>query len=422
MIFVFSVVGVSHYIKEQEPEDFYRNIIGKKVALRFEKENLYDPNAVKVLSPDGFMIGHVRAFDVSRGIYSILQYNNRVQYAKVLRRSNEYPKNLVAETECACQPYPLDDYEELHKAWKYSCLELQMPEEWVSLIDVTDLLLDSLDDNEASPEEVERLLGRFRALAHYGFSKDFYKSRALIGEKLKNHPNEDIRKYEHVLVEMSSAIHDNSLHNEALADTLKSLKSQISNTYNMDVLNYKLDKVIRELSDFPHDLYKSRSKTDVFATRLYYEQMPREVLIKFLSGIALAGYLGKLESKGKQKKKSTKTNGKKGGKRGRPLSAALPPFPIYNMIVGDESERNYWKPILIEMMQGKKTADAADVMFAAYEAGVIHTYSYKIVNESFGVGGRDGYEDEIRRLKKGVESKIVDTYITIFEQRKKERL
>lgn len=420
MKFRFSIVGIPHYIKEQELEKFYNDIIGKEVSLFFDKENLYDSNAIKVLDASGYKIGYVNAKEVREKIYSLVHQNHKVQYAKVICRSPEYSSSLIAEMESSFVPNSLEDMEREQLAWTYSHLVLPTPEKWTSLIDVMTLLLDKLDNEAVTTEEVQGLLERYQALAHYGFSKEFYESRTALAKKLKAHPNPEVAQLERVMVEMSPKIHNPALHNAALNEIHKSLKSQITNTYREEIATYKLKDVVGELETFPHDLYKYRGKADVFATRVFYERMPSEVLLKFLSGVALAGVLGKGGNPSKSKKKSAKSLSKKVGKRGRPLKGDMGDFPIYNFIIGDKRERDFWKTILIDMMAGKKSKYAAEVMYAAHEAGVLDDYPYAEVDASFGIGSRNGYQSEIRRLKAGGSSTAVNAYIEFLEQRKKD--
>lgn len=422
MKFRFSIVGIPHYIKEQELEKFYNDIIGKEVSLFFDKENLYDPNAIKVLDASGFKIGYVNAKEVRQKIYSLVHQNHKVQYAKVICRSTEYSSSLIAEMESSFIPNSLDDMEREQLAWTYSHLVLPTPEKWTSLIDVMMLLLDKLGKEAVTTEEVQGLLERYQALAHYGFSKEFYESRTALAKKLKAHPNPEVAQLERVMVEMSPKIHNPAMHNAALEEIHKNLKSQITNAFKEEIANYKLKEVVGELESFPHELYKYRGKADVFATRVFYEHMPREVLLKFLSGVALAGVLGKGTNPGKSKKKATNNQNKKTKERGRPPKESMGEFPIYNFIIGDNREREYWKPILIETMQGKKSKYAAEVMYAAHEAGVLDDFPYAEVNASFGIGSRDGYQKEIRRLEGGRISTATNSYIDFFLQRKKERV
>lgn len=149
--------------------------------------------------------------------------------------------------------------------------------------------------------------------------------------------------------------------------------------------------------------------------------MPREVLLRFLSGIALCGYLGEKENKNKPKTKNKTGDSKKKKRRGRPPKGELPPCPIYYRIIGDKRERDYWMPILKEMMEGKKTKFAADIIYAAYMEGVLDSHPYLEVNASFDVGCRDGYENEIRFLEDGGESIAVNTYREFFRMRREER-
>lgn len=419
MKYEFSIVGIPHYVEKDELENFYRNIIGKKVALRFDTVNLYDQYAIKVLTGDGLHIGYVRSFDVNQKVYSILQSTDRVQYAKVIRRSAEFPKSLIAEIETAHHPSSIEENEIAQREWKCSCMVLQMPKQWIALSDVMDLLLDKLDDAEASPDEVLRLLQRYGGLSQYGFSKEFYQSRTLLFDKLKAHPNPEVTKYLDLMVENSMSIHNSSLRNAAFTEIHKSLKGQITELHKDELQNFSLKRLESELAKFPHKLYQFRGKSEIFATRLYYEHMPCDILMRFLSAMAMAGVLGKGENPGKNRNSFKNKAGKK-SKIGRPLKGKMGKFPIEDMMIGDTQEKNYWKPILQEMMKGKKTRHAAEVMYAAYLEGIIDSCPYAEVNASFDIGCRRSYEDEIRRLKNGGESKAVNSYREIFKKRREE--
>lgn len=378
----FSIVGLVNYIDNEKLSDFYTSAPGKDVIIKLEPGNVYDPSAIVTLL-DGDTIGHVRKADImGKGLFSLLKNEKRHSYnAKILHKTDGYD-SLVACMEYDGELAPESDMQEAHRNWKYSGIVLPPVEEWKELENVMDSIMTLLEHKKATMENLRPLMERFLLLVPYGFSKEFYDDRKKLYEMLKMHDDERLHAYAADLEKASAEIHDHAIRGKAYGHIIKQLKKSIAKEHTNEALNYALDDLIREMMAFPSaDLYESRKKIEFFPSRLYYELMPREVLLKFLSGIALCGFLGEVANKGKVKVKK---------KSGRPRKQKEKD-PLRKRIVGESEHREFWMTHIRENLDGKDNARAGYVMRAYVDCSVLDSAPYAEVKATFGNIGTEEY-------------------------------
>lgn len=380
MTIEFSIVGLSSYIYREKLNDFYGSAPGKDVIIKLEPGNVFDPRAVVTLL-DGRTIGHVRKADINDyGLFTFLMKEKRQTYAaKILRKSENYD-SLVARLECDHTFCPEVDLQKLHNGWHYSGLVLELIPEWKELENVMDSVMTLLEHKTASVENLQPLMERYLELVRYGFSKEFFEDRKKLYLTLKSHEDEGVRSFAKALENVSAEVHDNNVHSRAYSHIIKQMKKQIAKEHATEALNYALLDLNAELTRFPSKLYEQRKKAQYFATRLYYEQIPREVLLKFMSGIALCGYLGEIEKKGIAKPKK---------KRGAPKKTKDKYDLRKRVVVG--KHRDYWVKHIRENLEGKDNARAGYVMRAYVVCSVLDSAPYAEVKSTFGNIGTEEY-------------------------------
>lgn len=379
MTIEISIVGIKNYIT-QKLEDFYSSAPGKDVIIKLEPGNVYDPKAVVTLL-DGKPIGYVRKSDVvSYGLFTLLMGEKRNCYtAKILHKSEGFD-SLVARLSCDKQLIAEKNMQELHRRWKYSALVLSPVKMWVELEDVMDSIMTLLESGTANVTNLQSLMERYFELVRYGFSKEFKDDRLRLYDMLKKHHDEGVRNFAKLLEEISKEIHMPEVRSKAYSKIIKEMKKQIAREYADDALQQVVSNITREMESFPSNLYEKRRRMQAFPCCVYYEQMPREVLLKFMSGMALVGYLGELEKKGFEKPKK---------KPGRPRKKAEE-NSLQKRIVG-ASHRDYWMDHIRRNLQGKDNMRAGYVMCAYVYCGVLDSAPYGEVKSSFGNIGTEEY-------------------------------
>lgn len=375
-----SIVGLVNYINKEKLEDFYSSAPGKDVIIKLEPGNVYDPRAVVTLL-DGKTIGHVRKADVSdKGLFTLLTKESRHTYnAKILHKTDGYD-SLVARLEYDGQLTPEVDLQKAHKNWKYSGIVLPPIAEWKELEDVMDSIMTLLEHKTATTKNLQPLIEKYLMLVRYGFSKDFFEDRKKLYLILKDYEDEGVRSFAEALENASAEVHDSNAHSKAYSHIIKQMKKQIARDHADEALNYALLELNAEMSRFPSNLYDQRKRAQFFPTRLYYEQIPREVLLKFLSGIALCGYLGEIEKKGIAKPKK---------KKGAPKKTKDKYDLRKRVVVG--RHRDYWMKHIRENLDGKDNARAGYVMRAYVECSVLDSAPYKDVKTTLGNIGTEEY-------------------------------
>lgn len=404
MTIEFSIVGLVNYIDKDKLNDFYGSAPGKDVIIKLEPGNVYDPRAVVTLL-NGKVIGHVRKADVSdKGLFTLLTKESRHTYnAKILHKADGY-ESLVAQLEYDGQLTPEVDLQEAHKNWKYTGIVLPPVPEWSELEDVMDSIMTLLERKTATADNLQPLMEKFFRLVRYGFSKEFFDDRKKLYTMLKKHDDERLRSYAVELEKASAEIHDHAIHAKAFGEIAKQMKKKIAKDYASDALNYVLSELNREMATFPSsDLYEARKKIKYFPSRLYYEQMPREVLLMFVSGLALCGYLGEIANKGKAKVKK---------KPGRSKKEKVKD-PLRKRIVGSANHRDYWMNHIKEHLDGKDNARAGYVMRAYVDSSVLDSAPYGEVKATF---GNIGTEELYNKGFKNVETKYEGQFNFLCEQ------
>lgn len=389
---IFSIVGIANYLSDEEINRITDSKETLNVIIKPEPTNFFDPNAIVVLL-DGEIIGYVRKADISeKCILEILNKSSRKTHCATIIGKSDGFMSFEAYMEYQGEKIEPTDRDTLFHNWKYSFVKLQMPKEINELIDVMDSMITLLEKSIANKSNFQKLFEKYKDLVSYGFSKEFFYDRLKLYNMLKNHESHEMRAFAEELIQISKMIHENKTHLNAYSHIMKSMKNNIANEYSDIVREYSIKSVQKELAAFPHNLYDCRKRIDDFPTRLFYEQIPRDVLFKFLSGMAICGFLGE----GKKTKKK-KTNNKRGRKR----KDTNDTNPLLKQMVKPLSYYEKVKEFISDLLGEKKGYKAGLVMCAIVKCNILYAAPWKDVKKTFGdIGNENDYNEGMQYTKK----------------------
>ena len=174
---------------------------------------------------------------------------------------------------------------------------------------------------------------------------------------------------------MSGSLHEIRTHYKAFCELRKDLKKQVAASMRNNLLqSVNKQRLTQEMEAFPHKLYLERKDVAAFALKLYYKFLPCDILMRFLSGMAILGALG-----AKQKKPAKKAKKRPGRP---PLKDGDRNF--YNLINGNNRFRTLWMEEIRQLLIGKKGKDVGLLMSALSSTGIVSEVPYAYVKETFG--------------------------------------
>ena len=389
----FSIVGIANYLSDEEINRIADSKKTLNVIIKPEPTNFFDPNAIVVLL-DGEIIGYVRKADITeKCILEILNKSSRKTHCATIIGKSDGFISFEAYMDYQGEKIEPTDRDTLFHNWKYSFIELNIPSEIMELIDVMDSMITLLEGGMANKSNFQILFDKYKTLVPYGFSREFFYDRLKLYNMLKNHESHEMRAFAEELIQISKMIHENKTHLNAYTHIIKSLKNIISNEFSEEVKGYSLMSVQKEMKAFPHNLYDCRKRIDDFPTRLFYEQIPRDVLFKFLSGIAICGFLGSRE-KTKKRKSSNKGGRKPKNKANKQ--------PLINYIIGAKPTRLKILDFMAQMLEGKNGYEAGLTLCAFVHCHLLTSAPWDEANRTFsGLGSKVDYYSGMQYTKEG---------------------
>lgn len=393
MTIYFSIVGIANYLSDEEINRIADSKETLNVIIKPEPTNFFDPNAIVVLL-DGEIIGYVRKADITeKCILEILNKSSRKTHCATIIGKSDGFISFEAYMDYQGEKIEPTDRDTLFHNWKYSFIELNIPSEIMELIDVMDSMITLLEGGMANKSNFQILFDKYKTLVPYGFSREFFYDRLKLYNMLKNHESHEMRAFAEELIQISKMIHENKTHLNAYSHIIKSMKNNIANEYSDIVREYSIKSVQKELAAFPHNLYDCRKRIEDFPTRLFYEQIPRDVLFKFLSGIAICGFLG---SRGKTKKRKSSNKG------GRKPKNKTNKQPLINYIIGTKATRLKILDFMAQMLEGKNGYEAGLILCACVHCHLLTSAPWDDANITFGgLGSKVDYYSGMQYTKEG---------------------
>lgn len=410
---IISIVGCTHYKGNMTDEDFLNSLMKKTIVLKPEPENPKDPTAV-VATVEGATVGYVRASDKNDvDLFNKIKHTERKLMVAVPKAINVDYKSLDVEL-------PYDDIEsgeneqaELLRKWKYTGLVLDPPMKMRLAEEAVAAMIEMLEKGIATEENMRYYFDNFKTYAVYVFSCEFRKEREKLQNLLENSTDPKIRDMAEQQKSISRAIHDGDALSAAFCEQKKDMKKQASGIkFKNRLLTLDKKKLTQEMEAFPGKLYSERNNLKTFAAKLYYTFLPRDVLMKFLSGMAILGVLGR---------GTKKTAAKVKRKRGRPrLKKGDHDFT--KLINGNSKYRELWIEQTGQMIKGKKGKEAGLLMRALCKTHVISNAPYDYVKEKFeDIGTEKNYNKGLKNEKYDEwEQGMFDHWVEMIESKDRE--
>ena len=279
---------------EGRVQEFLREAPGCAMTVRPQSGNDYDKRAMRAFDWRGRFVGYVSQTDLPEA-WGALQSSGRASLRGMVTSTNvEHP---CAIFECTVSSYagPAEGlYPEEHFLnWAYSGPVLDMPEEHDSLLYMMDEISDRLDEiadwDDECMSNFLSLTQRFAEQSRYDISREMidYRSRLISRLQATN-----VRELEEVTEELQMAAGRTGRETLDGGEVLHFWMSQIWSMANIKKLmvhskRYDAARVETELEAFPESMYcEWQENRDNFIAKALYMHIPREVLWRFVSGIA----------------------------------------------------------------------------------------------------------------------------------------
>ena len=380
---IISIVGCIHYKGNMTVEGFLNSLMEKIIVLKPEPDNPKDSTAVVAIM-DGQTVGYVRAsekndlklFDILNGT------EHKLLLAKPKAINPDY-KSLIVELDYDDTDSAENEHTKLLRQWEYTGIILDPPMKMKQAEESVATMLELLEKGVATEENMRYYFNTFKECAVYVFSCEFGKERERLQKMLENYPDPQVRAMAEEQRSISQSIHNSCAHYNAFCELKKDMKKQASGSkFKTQLLALDKKRLTREIEAFPGNFYSERNNVKIFASKLYYKFLPRDILMKFLSGMAILGILGK---------GTKKTVAKVKRKRGRPrLKKGDRDFS--KLINGNSEYRELWIEQINQMIFGKKGIEAGLLMRALCKKHVISKAPYDYVKEKFGdIGSEKNY-------------------------------
>lgn len=371
---IVSIVGCKFYKGNNTEEDFLQLLTTKVIMLCPEPENPHDPKAV-VAKVDGNVVGHVRVKNkMELNLFDFINSQERKMVPAIPKSINHKYCSLDVELLCDID---LSDYNTSPKSreWEYTGPVLNKPMKMKKLEETVSTLLVLLENGIATEENMRHSFDMFKENAMFGFSREIYIDRDKIHNLLKNSKEPKLRDMAIEMEAMSGSLHEIRTHYKAFCELRKDLKKQVAASMRNNLLqSVNKQRLTQEMEAFPHKLYLERKDVAAFALKLYYKFLPCDILMRFLSGMAILGALG-----AKQKKPAKKAKKRPGRP---PLKDGDRNF--YNLINGNNRFRTLWMEEIRQLLIGKKGKDVGLLMSALSSTGIVSEVPYAYVKETFG--------------------------------------
>ncbi len=272
--------------------EFLAEAQGRAMTLRPEPTNDVDVNAICAYDWQGRHVGYVAIHDQLAAWQTLRGSGRRSLRGRVCEVNAEH-KCVVFE----CSVETMGNVEDLypqtayHK-WTYTGPVLKATQEMVTLDYMTDEISERLEErnswNDADRENFVALCKRFCALSKYDLSGEMSDYRRRLCLRLQKTKDEVLLP----LVEELNMAYGRAGRESQGGEVLdywmhlltapRSIKSLLVHRHE-----YDLEKVHEQLLEFPEAMYEEWQKNrEHFVTKLLYMHIPREVLWRFISGIA----------------------------------------------------------------------------------------------------------------------------------------
>ena len=306
-----NIVGLSHRKDlKGHVSEFLAEAPGHAMTLRPESANDNDKAAVRAYDWTGRHVGYVSSTELPRA-WGALRCCEHAKLRGMIVSSDT--KQLCLEFECVVQGYkgPATDLypQKMFLDWQYTGPVLDIPEEFDNLLYMRDEIIDRLaergDWNDDDGKNFIELAKRFAANLKYDISGEMSDYRCRLIEMLTDIADGEFQEVIDELKMSGGRTGRETTCGRVLDFWKEQMQSAETRKHLMvHYRRYDVCKVEKELEQFPEDMYfEWKANPELFVSRLYYRHIPREVIWRFVSGIAF------VEMMNAKAKKAEKTSG-----------------------------------------------------------------------------------------------------------------
>ena len=293
--------------------EFLAEAQGRAMTLRPDPTNDVDVNAICAYDWQGRHVGYVAIHDQLAAWQTLRGSGRRSLRGRVCEVNAEH-KCVVFE----CCMETMGDVEDLYPQtaylkWTYTGPVLKASQETVTLDYMMDEISERLDErdgwDEADRENFVVLCKRFSALSKYDLSGEMSDYRRRLCLRLLETRDEALLP----LVEELNMAYGRAGRESQGGEVLDYWMCLLTAPRNIKSLlvhrhEYDLEKVHEQLLAFPEAMYEEwLENRERFVTKLLYMHIPREVLWRFISGIAFYEAMTARNKAISEEKKQTET-------------------------------------------------------------------------------------------------------------------
>lgn len=298
--------------------EFFAEAQGRAMTLRPEPTNEADANAICAYDWQGRHVGYVASHDLTEAWRSLRGSGRRSLRGRVCEVIAEH-KCLVFE----CHVETLGEVEDLYPQtpfleWTYTGPVLKSTQEMVTLEYMMDEISERLGErdawSDADREDFLVLTKRFCELSMVDLSGEMSDYRRRLCLQLMEVEDEVLRPLAEELKLACGRAGRESHGGEVLAYWMGVLSDEkLLRPLLVHRQEYDLERVHAELELFPDAMFQEwQENKSFFVTKLLYMHIPREVLWRFVSGIAFVEMMWAREAEQKAAKDAEKHTDRKG--------------------------------------------------------------------------------------------------------------
>lgn len=309
-VILLHIVGIP-YRKDLDGHvsEFLAEAPGHAMTLRPESANDNDKVAVRAYDWLGRHVGYVSNSDLPEA-WGALRCTEHNKLRGMIVSSNI--KHPCIEFECVVQGYkgPATDLypQKIFLEWKYTGPVLDIPEEFDNLIYMRDEIIDRLAERDEWDDEAKanfiQLAKRFAANLKYDISGEMSDYRSRLIEMLTDMGDGEFQEVIDELT-MSSGRTGRETTCGSVLDFWKEQMQSAETRKRLMVhqRRYDVKTIEKELEQFPEEMYfEWKANPERFVSKLYYRHIPREVIWRFVSGIAFVEMMSAKAKKAEEEK------------------------------------------------------------------------------------------------------------------------
>jgi hypothetical protein len=293
-IIKLDIVGIPHRKElKGHVSEFLAEAPGKSMTLRPESANDNDKVAVRAYDWTGRHVGYVSSADLPRAWGALRCCEHTKLRGMIVSSDIEHP---CIGFECVVKGYkgPATDLypQKMFLDWKYTGPVLDIPEEFDNLLYMRDEIIDRLAEREEWDDDDERyfieLAKRFAANLKYDISGEMSDYRCRLIEMLTELGDGRLQEVIDELKMSGGRTGRETTYGRVLEFWKEQMQSAETRKHLMvHCRHYDVKQVEKELELFPEELYFVwKANPERFVSKLYYRHIPREVIWRFVSGIA----------------------------------------------------------------------------------------------------------------------------------------